>query len=131
MADLVLPAFELDCRDWIVIQPGEAGLPEDVVGAPVLAVLTTAVVEDDIREATGALTLGLLDADIEVREIAAGATACELLDFDQPPGTKRFVMPAPDSALALLAEFVVAPDSEDELERRVDALMTSFRWQAA
>ena len=30
MADLVLPAFEMDCRDWIVLSPTDAGLPEDV-----------------------------------------------------------------------------------------------------
>jgi hypothetical protein len=132
MADLVLPAFEMDCRDWIVVSPTEAGLPEDVAGAPLLAVLTTMVVEDDIREATGALTVGIIDDDdLQTRQLAPGSTAHELLDEDREPGMKRFVMPAPGQQLALLAEFVVAPDAEDILEQRVEALMTSFKWQAA
>ncbi len=134
MGDLVLPAFEMDCREWMVVSPTEAGLPEDVAGAPLLAVLSTAVIEDDIREATGALTVGLIDddEDLDVRQVAPGAAAHELLDADTAPGTRRFVMPAPgEQHLALLAEFVVAHDTDDELERRVEALMTSFRWQAA
>ena len=42
-------------------------------------------------------------------------------------------MPAPgEHNLALLAEFVLARgESEAELGQRVEALMTSFRWQAA
>jgi hypothetical protein len=133
MADLVLPAFELDCRDWMVVSPTDAGLPEDVAGAPLLAVLSTMVIEDDIREATGALTVGLLDDDdLEIRQVAPGAAAHELLDADHTPGTRRFVMPAPGGhRLALLAEFVLQHDADDELGRRVERLMESFRWQAA
>jgi hypothetical protein len=132
--DLVLPAFEMDCRDWMVVSPTEAGMPEDVCGAPLLAVLSTMVIEDDIREATGALTVGLIDDDeeLEVREVFPGAAAHELLDLDAAPGTRRYVMPAPGGQhLALLAEFVVADDAEDELSQRVERLMQSFRWQAA
>jgi hypothetical protein len=134
MTDLVLPAFEMDCRDWMVVSPSEAGLPEDVAGAPLLAVLSTMVIQDDILEATGALTVGMIDDadELEIREVAPGAAAHELLDFDVTPGTRRFVMPAPGGQrLALLAEFVVADDGESELERRVEKLMESFRWQAA
>jgi hypothetical protein len=134
MADLVLPAFELDCRDWIVVSPTDAGLPEDVAGAPLLAVLSTVVIDDDIREATGALTVGLLDNDddLAIRQVAPGAAAHELLDADHTPGTRRFVMPAPGGhRLALLAEFVLQQDDEDELRRRVERLMESFRWQGA
>lgn len=134
MADLVLPAFELDCRDWMVVSPTEAGLPEDVAGAPLLAVLSTMVIEDDICEATGALTVGMLDddEDLDVRPVAPGAVAQQLLDEGTDPGLRRYVMPAPGGQrLALLAEFVLARDVEDELERRVERLMESFRWQAA
>jgi hypothetical protein len=134
MGDLVLPAFEMDCREWMVVSPSEAGLPEDVSGAPLLAVLSTAVIEDDIREATGALTVGLIDEDeeLDVRQVAPGAVAHELLDEEGVPGTRRYVMPAPgEHNLALLAEFVVGADLDEELDRRVEALMTSFRWQAA
>lgn len=131
MADLVLPAFEMDCRDWMVVSPTEAGLPEDVCGAPLLAVLSTMVIEDDIREATGALTVGIIedDEDLTTRAVAPGAAAHELLDTDQTPGTRRYVMPAPGQRLALLAEFVLQDDLADELGERVQRLMASFRWQ--
>jgi hypothetical protein len=134
MADLVLPAFEMDCRDWIVLSPGDAGMPEEVAGSPLLAVLSTAVIEDDIREASGALTVGLMDAedDLYTREVAPGAPVHELVDIDAAPGTRRYVMPSPNGQpLALLAEFVVAEDRFQELHRRVQRLMRSFRWQAA
>lgn len=132
--ELVLPAFEMDCREWLVVSPNEAGLPDDASGAPLLAVLSTMVIESDIHEATGALTVGLIDEDedLDTRQVAPGAVAHELMDSDGVPGTRRFVMPAPGGHnLALLAEFVMADECEDELERRVEALMTSFRWQAA
>lgn len=132
MSDLVLPAFEMDCRDWLVVSADEAGLAEDLGGAPVLAVLSTMVIDDDIREATGALTVGLIEDDepLMTRPVAPGSPAQELLDESGEPNTRRFVMPAPGPHhLALLAEFVVAPDLDDELPRRVEALMTSFRWQ--
>ncbi|MCW2658112.1 MAG: hypothetical protein JWR06_2305 [Jatrophihabitans sp.] len=133
MADLVLPAFEMDCREWMVVSPTEAGLPEDVAGAPLLAVLSTMVIEDDIREATGALTVGIIDVDedLAIREVVPGAAAHELLDLDQTPGTRRFVMPAPGQRLALLAEFMLQDDLADELGQRVERLMASFRWQSA
>ena len=41
-------------------------------------------------------------------------------------------MPAPGQRLALLAEFVVNGEtSRQELDQRVEKLMTSFRWQLA
>jgi hypothetical protein len=131
MTDLVLPAFEMDCRDWLVVSPTEAGLPEDVAGAPLLAVLSTMVIDDDIREASGALTVGMIDDDEElpVHQIAPGGAAFELLDARPGRDVRRFVMPAPDHRLALLAEFVVQADDDDELPRRIEALMASFRWQ--
>jgi hypothetical protein len=131
--DLVLPAFEMDCRDWLVVGPAEAGLPEDVAGAPLLAVLSTVVIDADLEEATGALTVGVLDdaEDLDMRAVAPGAAAYELVDEFLSPGTRRYVMPAPgEHRLALLAEFVVGVDRE-ELDRRVDRLMQSFRWQLA
>jgi hypothetical protein len=124
----------MDCRDWLVVSPSEAGMPEDVAGAPLLAVLSTMVIEEDILEATGALTVGIIDdgEDLDTRQVAPGAAAHELIEFDGTPGTRRYVMPAPGGQrLALLAEFVVANDQEDELDRRVEKLMESFRWQAA
>jgi hypothetical protein len=134
MADLVLPAFEMDCRDWMVISPVDAGMPEDLAGAPLLAVLSTVVIDEDLREATGALTVGLLDddEDLELREVLPGGAAHELVGEDASPGARRFVMPSPNGQkLALLAEFLVQGDSTDELDHRVERLMASFRWQAA
>ena len=129
--DLVLPAFEMDCRDWLVVGPAEAGLPEDVAGAPLLAVLSTVVIGDDLEEATGALTVGMLedDEDLDIRAVAPGAAAYELVEEFFTPGTGRYVVRAPgEQRLALLAEFVVGV-GRDELDARVDRLMQSFRWQ--
>lgn len=131
--DLVLPAFEMDCRDWLVVGPVEAGLPEDVAGAPLLAVLSTVLIDQDLEEATGALTVGVLDEDedLDFRAVAPGSAAYELMDDAITPGTRRYVMPAPGThRLALLAEFVVGV-GRAELDRRVDRLMQSFRWQLA
>jgi hypothetical protein len=131
--DLVLPAFEMDCRDWLVVGPAEAGLPEDIAGAPLLAVLSTVVIGADLEEATGALTVGMLDdhEDLDIRPVSPGASAFEMVDEYTTPGTRRYVMPAPgDQRLALLAEFVVGV-GRAELDDRVDRLMQSFRWQVA
>ena len=86
--DLVLPAFELDCRDWLVVSPAEAGMPDDFAGAPVLAVLSTVVIDDDLREATGALTVGVLEAgeELEMRPVAPGASAFEFANVLRGPG---------------------------------------------
>ena len=132
MADLVLPAFEMDCRDWIVLSPADAGMPEAVSGSPLLAVLSTVVIDDDVREVTGALTVGLMDGaeDLETRAVEPGAAAFELVGVGGPPGTHRYVMPAPNGhPLALLAEFVIADQPDTELDDRVERLMRSFRWQ--
>jgi hypothetical protein len=132
MADLVLPAFEMDCRDWIVLSPGDAGMPEEVAGSPLLAVLSTVIIDDDLHEASGALTVGLLDGDedLPTRAVRPGSPAHKLLDRSARPGAHRYLMRSPNGhPLALLAEFVVPADKSGELEQRVDRLMSSFRWQ--
>ena len=134
MSDLVLPAFEMDCRDWIVLGPEEAGLPEDLDGAPVLAALSSVVIgDDDIAEACGLLTVGLYDLEqaeqLATRPVAPGSVARELVDELPEPSTTRFVMPAPGLRLAVLAEFV--PTRDPDLRRRIEELMASFRWQQA
>lgn len=130
MRDLVLPAFEMDCRDWLVITPSAAGLPDEVAGAPLLAVLSTAVIDvDAMRSANGVLTVGLLEGDVPMRPVCPGSVAAELVE-DEPSSTVRYVLPAPDSSLALLAEFTAPEGFDDDVRERVDALMRSFRWAA-
>jgi hypothetical protein len=135
MADLVLPAFEMDCRDWIVLNPEEAGMPEDVAGSPLLAILSTALIEEDVLEAKGALSVGLIEGaeELDTVAVAPGGPVHELVGLDATPGTLRYVIPAPNGApLALVAEFVIGVDTGDnELEDRVTKLMRSFRWQCA
>ena len=131
MQDLVLPAFEMDCRDWLVVTPAEAGLPDEVAGAPLLVVLSTLVIGDDtVREASGVVTVGLLDDEAPyTRPVASGCVATELID-DEPSDALQYVLPAPDGRLALLAEFSMPDGVDDEVVGRIESLMKSFRWAA-
>jgi hypothetical protein len=131
MRDLVLPAFEMDCRDWLVVTPAEAGLPDEVAGAPLLVVLSTLVIGDEtVREASGVVTVGLLDDEIPVtRPVAIGCVAEELID-DEPSDALQYVLAAPDGQLALLAEFSMPDGIDDEVVDRIESLMKSFRWAA-
>ncbi len=123
--EVMLPAFEMDCRDWLVSTPAEDGLPDEVGGAPLLAVLSTAVFDaEDFHSASAVLTVGLLDDDAP----ATGGYGAELLDGDED--SIRYLVPSPDRSLALLAEFTVPRLGDGEVIRRIEALMTSFRWAA-
>lgn len=125
MDELTLPAFELDCRDWLVAEPAEAGLPDEVGGAPVLAVLSTALVESDELYSVGAvLSLGLLDDD----GVNPAEGISQLVDVDTDSRLVRYLVPAPDGRLGLLAEFTVDDHAGPTLRARVEALMASFRW---
>jgi hypothetical protein len=129
MKDLVLPAFAMDCRDWLVVTPSQAGLPDEVAGAPLLAVLSTAVLgEASFRSASAVLTVGLLDSDIPTRAVAGGSVAAELLDGDEPSDSLRYVLPTPDGQLALLAEFTTPDGADADVVERIESLMASFRW---
>lgn len=130
MRDLVLPAFELDCRDWVVVTPSEAQLPDEIAGAPLLAVLSTVALEaGSFTPASGVLTVGLLDDDLPpLRPV--GRVAAELLETEATDESRRYVLPAPDGNLALLAEFTFTEGVEPELVERIEALMESFRWAA-
>jgi hypothetical protein len=133
MRDLVLPAFAMDCRDWLVITPSQAGLPEEVGGAPLLAVLSTAVVgADDLRSASGVLTVGLLDADIPTKPVPGSAVAVELVedDWSRTEASHRYLLPAPEGQLALVAEFSTPDGTDAEVVERIEALMASFHWAA-
>ena len=127
---LELPAFELDCRDWLIATPQDGSVPEEIGGTPVVAVLSTAVIgEDDILPASAILSVGLLDEPIDCAQLEAGSPVAELLDYDEVVGAARYVVPAPDGKLALLAEFTAGGDCPDLLSR-FEQLMASFRWAA-
>jgi hypothetical protein len=128
--DLVLPAFEMDCRDWLVSAPADVGLPDEVAGAPLLAVLSSVTVTDsEFREASGMLTMGLLDEEIPLtRPVGEGCVAGEILDAAAPSTSRQYVLPAPGGQLALLAEFQLPDGTDSELAERVEMLMASFRW---
>ena len=130
MKDLVLPAFEMDCRDWLVLTPAQAGLPDEVAGSPLLAVLSTLVIgEDSLREASGVLTIGLLDDELpSTRPVARDCVAAELVDADAPADSLQYVLATPDGNLALLAEFTMPDGMDGEVVRRIELLMKSFRW---
>jgi hypothetical protein len=141
VTDLVLPAFEMDCREWLVNTPASVGLPEEIGGAPLLAVLSTVLVADgDFREASGVLTVGLLDEEApETRPVSGGSVAVQLLgaggadDADDADGAGDcvpYVLPAPDGHLALLAEFQLPRADDAEMIARIESLMASFRWAA-
>ena len=129
--DLNLPTFGLDCREWLVATEADGLLVEPTDGAPVVAVLSTAVVEDgDLASAQAVFSLALMDEDAgSVEGNASGAAIC-VLEADWHAGYARFAVPAPDGALAIVAEFSSAPDPRRELVDRFYDLVTSFRWAA-
>ena len=132
MNDLVLPSFEMDCRDWLVVTPDEAGIPDEVGGTPLLAMLSTVVIgEESFTPASGVLTVAMVDEDTpDARRVPGGDVAAELLDPDGDEFGMRFVLPTPNGRLALLAEFAMPEGRGPEIVERVEDLMRSFRWAA-
>jgi hypothetical protein len=129
MSEIVIPAFLMDCQDWIVLEPDQAGLTDELNDAPVLVTLSTAVVEgDELHTACGVLCVGLLDGPpLPTRALGGGCIAAELID-EPTSGIVRYVAPVPGGAAALVAEFTVSPAASFCLHERVEALMRSFRW---
>jgi hypothetical protein len=72
--------------------------------------------------------VGLLDEPLETIRMHDDSPAAELIDVDFSVGSARYVVPAPDGQLALLAEFSAGQSCDGELMRRFERLMTSFRW---
>jgi hypothetical protein len=135
----------MDCRDWLIITPSETGLPDEIAGTPLLAVLSTVVLDaDDFRSVSAVLTVGLFDEDDEVDNdddgdnedddggVDASVTSWFADDDDdeRTDGSARYILPTPDGRLALLAEFTVTGNADAEINNRVAALMASFRWAA-
>jgi hypothetical protein len=132
MNDLVLPSFEMDCRDWLVVTPDEAGIPNEVAGTPLLAMLSTVVIgTDSFSPASGVITVALVDDESpESRPVPGGGVAAELVDPDADGFGVRYVLPTPNGRLALLAEFAMPEGRDPEVVGRVEDLMRSFRWAA-
>lgn len=132
MKDLVLPSFEMDCRDWVVVTPDEAGIADDVGGSPLLAMLSTVVIgEQTFSPASGVLTVAMVDDETpDSRRVPGGEVAAELVDPDADEFGMRFVLPTPNGRLALLAEFAMPEGRDPEIVERVEDLMRSFRWAA-
>ena len=151
--DLNLPAFGLDCRDWLVATEAEGLVVEPTDGAPVVAVLSTAVVVgDELVSARAVLSLALLDDEphefdlydagrdqpgLSHRSDADGRAVRDtgnqdicVLDAQWSEGYARFAVPAPGGELAVVAEFSSAPDPSPELIDRFYDLVTSFHWAA-
>lgn len=132
MNELTIPSFELDCRDWIVVTPEDAGLPDEVAGSPLLAMLSTVVIgENSFAPASGVLTVGLVDDETPAaRPLIGSDIAAELIDPDTEEFGMRFVLPTPNGRLALLAEFPMPAGRDPEVVDRVEDLIRSFRWAA-
>jgi len=132
MQDLTLPSFEMDCRDWVVVTPGEAGIPDEIGGTPLLAMLSTVVIgADSFIPASGVLTIGLVDDETPCGSpVDGGEVAAELVDPEADEFGMRFVLPTPSGRLALLAEFAMPEGRDPEVVERVEGLMRSFKWAA-
>lgn len=132
MTELTIPSFELNCRDWIVVTPEDAGVPDEVAGSPLLAMLSTVVLsENTFAPASGVLTVGLVDDETPAaRQVCGSDVAVELVDPDTQEFGMRFVLPTPNGRLALLAEFPMPNGREPEVVERVEELIRSFRWAA-
>jgi hypothetical protein len=147
--DLNLPAFGLDCREWLVATEAEGLVAEPTDGAPIVAVLSTAVVVGyDLMSARAVLSLALLDgedphdsnfsdadfvhADLGDDDDQHGVAAQDIcvLEAQWSDGYARFAVPAPGGELAIVAEFSSAPNPSAELIDRFYDLVTSFRWAA-
>jgi hypothetical protein len=147
--DLNLPAFGLDCREWLVATEAEGLVIEPTDGAPIVAVLSTAVVVGlDLMSARAVLSLALLDgedphdsdfsdadlldADLDDDDVHHGVAAQDIcvLEAQWSDGYARFAVPAPGGELAIVAEFSSAPNPSAELIDRFYDLVTSFRWAA-
>jgi len=131
MQDLVLPNFEMNCQDWVVVTPDQSGLPDELHGAPLLAVLSTVVLgPDTFSPASGVVTVGLADDEAVVRPPEEDCVAALLVDGESADTEMRYVVPTPDGKLALLVEFALPDGPEAEIVDRVESLMRSFRWAA-
>ncbi|MCW2522282.1 MAG: hypothetical protein JWO63_617 [Frankiales bacterium] len=127
-----LPAFELDCRDWLVATPADGSVPEEIAGAPLVAILSTLLVGSMaaglFASGSAVFSVGLVDEPVATVRSGRCSPVAELIEFDAVAGSARYVVPAPHSEIALLVEFACGGAAEPELLRRFHSLMASFRW---
>jgi hypothetical protein len=127
--DVVLPAFEMDCRDWLVGTPTTDGLPEEVGGRRWQCWRRLCSTKRPFSR-RAVFTIGWPMTS----HVNASGWRAELLDpdgqvDDEPDGSSmRYVVPSPDGQLGLLAEFTLWDRPDIEILSRVEALMASFRW---
>ncbi len=130
----LLPAFALDCREWITVAPEDIGISEQDREAPCLAVLSTAVVGEGFHSARALIMVGLLDGSpLDVARVEGTGLALELPaehDAEDHEVIRRFVVPAPVGELALLIEIEFSSDDTTLTERAYD-LVSSFQWKQA
>jgi hypothetical protein len=130
--DVELPEFTLDCRDWLVATEADRVFDDEICEGPVLAILSTVVIEAGrFHAATAVISLALLADEfrIDSQFSAAGFTADrKLSDADWETGHARYVAPAPSGNLALVAEFSSESDPPMELTARFHELLASFNW---
>jgi len=125
IAALELPAFEMDCRDWLV-DPVPSGELDEGDDAPVVAALSTATMTASaLSSGKVVFRLGLVDEFDGV--LSEKSETPELVDVDFAEGSVRYLITAPHGALALVADFR-AEGGDVELMSRFERLMTSFRW---
>lgn len=134
--DVELPPFALDCRHWLVATEADGVLDDEVSAGPVLAVLSTVVIEDGtFRSATAVISVALAgdDEDCEPLRTADGlgfSSDLRLADADWDTGHARYFAPAPRGGLALMAEFSSEPNPPLELTARFHELLASLSWAA-
>lgn len=132
--DIELPAFALDCREWLVARETDGVLGDEICAGPVLAVLSTVVIENDaFYYATAVISLALLgDDDRNALGNGVGGFQADLRlsDVDWDTGNARYFAPAPNASVALMAEFSSEPNPPLELTARFHELLASFRWAA-
>ncbi|MCW2526468.1 MAG: hypothetical protein JWM76_1328 [Pseudonocardiales bacterium] len=130
--DVELPEFTLDCRDWLVATEADGVFEDEICDGPVLAILSTVVIEGGrFHAATTVISLALLGDEVrfDTGLNPAGFNADRQLgDADWETGHARYVAPAPNGDLALVAEFSSESDPPLELTARFHELLASFSW---
>ena len=105
--DLNLPSFGLDCREWLVATEAEGLLVEESDAAPVVAVLSTAVIVGrELVSAQAVFSLALLDDDDAHDDVQSA-------DGSHPESLRADAFPVTASAAEHSADADVAGVDDD------------------